>query len=267
MLSGDLPSLLSLELPGFDHCTLHHDAHPHLCFVHLPSMGVNAGALFVLLVFLGYAALRASFRHRCAGSGHCACCGPRMCETAGDLGVTIIETSQPLCLTAGLLRPRVLLSRGLSARSPTRIARSSRARTGARAAAGRADATIVPRCSRPLPSGSVARWLGREGRHRRRAACDEEAARAVDYRVAVASAILAVERAAQHAVRRSARARRGRLRTAPPRGAVEAPWPILRFRAITPAITAVAVAVAIVLLAQSRRAPPPHRVAALLRRL
>jgi Zn-dependent protease with chaperone function len=199
MLSATLPSLLSLELPGFDHCTLHHDSHPHLCFVHLPSMGVNAGALFVLLVLLGYGVLRASLAAARVGRALRVLRGLGLSgEARRDLGVTIIETSQPLCLTAGLLRPRVLLSRGLLGT----LSDEERAIVLAheRAHVRRRDALVATlvRVLATVHVSSVARWLVREIDIAAEQACDEEAGRAVDDRLAVASAILAVERATHH---------------------------------------------------------------------
>ncbi len=200
MLSATLPSFVSLELPGLDHCTSHNDGHPHLCFLHLPQVGMNSVVLLLLGVVVGYALLRAAFASAGVARasrilGVLAMSG----ERRRDLGVTIIETSQPLCLAAGLLRPRVLLSRGLL----ESLTRDERAVVLAHehAHVRRRDALVASlvRVLAALHLRPVAQWLVREVDVAAEQACDEEAGEIVGDRVAVASAILAVERAAQHA--------------------------------------------------------------------
>jgi beta-lactamase regulating signal transducer with metallopeptidase domain len=200
MLSATLPSIVSLELPGFDHCATHNDGHPHLCFVHLPTTRMSAAFVSLLGVIVSYAFLRAGFASaRVARAlrvlGALAMSG----ESRRDLGVTIIETSQPLCVAAGLLRPRVLLSRGLleSLTPDERAVVLAHERAHVR----RRDALVasVVRVLATLHVPSVSRWLVRETDVAAEQASDEEAAQFVGDRLAVASAILAVERAAQHA--------------------------------------------------------------------
>lgn len=200
MLSATLPSLLSLELPGFDHCTLHHDGHPHLCFMHLPQVGMNSGARFVLLIFLCHTAFRVLVA--CAQLAR-SLRGLRSLRLSGeervDLGVTVIETPQPICLAAGLWRPRVLLSRGLLAALSDE--QRSIVLAHERAHVRRRDALVASavRVLAALHIGAVARWLLRELGVAAEQACDEEAGQILGDRVAVAAAILAVERAAQQA--------------------------------------------------------------------
>jgi hypothetical protein len=198
MLSATLPSLLSLELPGFDHCVVHHDGHPHLCFLHLPQMGMNSGARFVLLVFLGHAALRTLVASaRVARSLQ----GLRSLRLSGeeraDLGVTVIETPQAVCLTAGLWRPQVLLSRGLIATLSAE--ERSIVLAHERAHVRRRDALVASavRVLAALHIGAVARWLVQELGVAAEQACDEEAGDVMGDRIAVAAAILTVERAVQ----------------------------------------------------------------------
>jgi len=133
-----LPSLLSLELPGFrplQRCTTTHIRTS--AFVHLPSMGVNAGALFVLLVFLGYAALRASFAivrvvralRVLRGLGMSGENARRSrCDHHRDVAATLPD-GRLLAAACGCCRA------ACSARSPTRIARSS-SRTNGRTCGG-----------------------------------------------------------------------------------------------------------------------------------
>ena len=200
MLSAILPSLVSLERPGFDHCTSHNDGHPHLCFVHLPKMGMNTAFVLLLVLLVTYGLLRAAFASaRVARAirvlGVLAMSG----ERRPDLGVTIIETSQPLCLAAGLLRPRVLLSRGLLASLTTDDRAVVLAHEHAHVRRRDALVASVVRVLATLHVPAVSRWLVRELDVAAEQACDEEAGQMVGDRLAVASAILAVERAAQHA--------------------------------------------------------------------
>ncbi len=199
MLSVTLPSLVALQLPAWDHCATHNHGHPHLCFVHLPKVEMNTAFVLLLVVVVGYALLRMAFASaRVARAirilGVLALSG----ERRRDLGVTIIETSQPLCLAAGLFRPHVLLSRGLLEALTTEERAVVLAHE--RAHVRRRDALVasVVRVLAALHFRSVARWLVREIDVAAEQACDEEAGKLVGDRVAVASAILAVERAAQH---------------------------------------------------------------------
>ncbi len=200
MLSAILPSIVSLDLPGFDHCTAHNDGHPHLCFVHLPKMGMNTAFVLLLILVTSYALLRVAFASmRVARALRVLAVLAMSGEQRRDLGVTIIETSQPLCLAAGLFRPRVLLSRGLL----ESLSREDRAAVLAheRAHVRRRDALVacVVRALATLHFPRMARWIVREVDIAAEQACDEEACQIVGDRVAVASAILAVERVAQHA--------------------------------------------------------------------
>jgi len=200
MLSASLPALISLVLPGFDHCTVHDDGHAHLCFVHLPKVGVSTGFALLLVFALSYGIVRAAFAisrvvramrvlDLLAGSG----------DVRSDLGVTVLKTSQPICIAAGLLRPRILLSSGLL----ESLSADDRAvvLTHERAHVRRRDALIASlvRMLATLHLPVVARWLVREIDVAAEQACDEEAGKLVGDRVAVASAILTVERALQQA--------------------------------------------------------------------
>ncbi len=204
MLSASLPAIVSLVVPGFDHCTVHDDAHAHahahLCFVHLPKMGVNTAVALLLVFLISYSMLRialASLRivrtlqvlDVLAATG----------ERRRDLGVTIVESARPLCLAAGLLRPRILLSRGFaeSLTADERVVVLAHER----AHVERRDALVASmvRALASLHLPSAARWLVRELEVAAEQACDEAAGRVVGDRLAVASAILAVERAVQDA--------------------------------------------------------------------
>jgi len=114
LLSASLPSLVSLMASEFDHCLVHDDGHAHLCFLHPPTVDVNGALVLGLILTISYTGFRASL----AVSGVVRALRvlgvlARAGEERRDLGITVLETSQPICLAAGLFRPRVLLSRGL----------------------------------------------------------------------------------------------------------------------------------------------------------
>jgi beta-lactamase regulating signal transducer with metallopeptidase domain len=203
LFAATLPSLVALVAPALDHCPVHDDGHAHLCFVHLPKVGIHTGLLLCLVFLVSYAALRAVFAaSSVVRAVRVVAALARTGEQRRDLGITIVETSQPVCFAAGLLRPRVLLSRGLfNALSP-----EERAVVLAheRAHVRRRDALVgsVVRALAVVHLPWVGRWLVHELEVAAEQACDEEAARFVTDRVSVAAAILMVERAAQHAAAR-----------------------------------------------------------------
>lgn len=203
LFAASLPSLIALVAPGLDHCPVHDDGHAHLCFVHLPKVGVHTGLLEGLVFLTSYAVLRAGFAASSVLRAlRVVAALARTGERRSDLGITIMETTQPLCFAAGLFRPRVLLSRGLfdalSAEERAVILAHERAHVRRR------DALVasVARALAAFHLPWVGRWLVHEIEVAAEQACDEEAARCVADRVSVAAAILAVERATQDAISR-----------------------------------------------------------------
>lgn len=196
MMSAALPSVASLAMPSLDHCARHDDGHAHLCFVHLPH-GEGSSVLtlgFVLL--LAYAVARLALAAAdLVRAGRVLDALVITAEHRADLGIALIDTSLPVCLAAGLLRPRVLLSRGLL----LALGDGERAVILAheRAHVRRLDALVatVVRVLACFHLPSVARWLTSEVEIAAEQACDEESAALVGDRLLVASTILAVERA------------------------------------------------------------------------
>jgi Zn-dependent protease with chaperone function len=195
--SAVLPSVVSLVLPALDHCSSHDDGHAHLCFIHLPVGPLNVPAL-LLVVFtttyllarwglLGAAVFRSSRLLRALTATGL--------PTAND--VTILETSAAVCMAAGLLRPRVLVSRGLLEQlgegGQVVVFEHERAHIRRRDAL---VASLVRFCV-PLHVPGVGTWLLREVEIAAEQACDEETGARIGDRTRVAEAILAVERLAQ----------------------------------------------------------------------
>ena len=197
LVSVSLPSLAALASGGLDHCVLHDDAHAHLCFVHPPRVHVEPAILLGLVFVLAYLLARAALALQGAWRAlRIVRCLARTGVEHPDLGVTLLETAHPICLAAGLLRPRVLLSRGLL-HSLTPAGRGI-VLAHERAHVRRHDAlaTGLVRLLGLLHLPAVARWLQREVEVTAEQACDEEAARTVDDRLAVASTILTLAKAA-----------------------------------------------------------------------
>jgi Zn-dependent protease with chaperone function len=200
LFAASLPSLIALVVPGLDHCPVHDDGHAHLCFIHLPKNGIHTGLLLSLVFLASYVVLRAAFAASSVlRAVRVVAALAKTGEQRRDLDITIVETTQPVCLAAGLLRPRVLLSRGLfdslSAEERAVILAHERAHVRRRDAAVASFVRALAVVHLPR-AGS---WLVHELEVAAEQVCDEEAAVAVTDRVAVAAAILTVERAAQHA--------------------------------------------------------------------
>lgn len=200
LFSASLPSLVALVVPALDHCPAHGDGHAHLCFVHLPPEGIHGGLLLLLVFVASYAGLRLLFAAaRVLRALRVVSALVKTGTPRPELGVTLVESSRPVCFAAGIVRPRVVLSRGLfQALSP-----EERAVVLAheRAHVRRRDALVgaVVQALAVLHLPWVGRWLVRELEVAAEQACDEAAARCVADRVSVAATILTVERAALHA--------------------------------------------------------------------
>lgn len=189
-----VPSFWSLLGLAVDHCPLHDDGHVHLCLAHAPqhpvaplewallaaaALGVGAVALRVL------AAQVATWRAVSA-----------LLRVSGDEARVggLIWSAAPLSVTAGLIRPLVLVSTGLRSRLAPRHLEAVLAHERAHArrrdplrlmAVALLGAAYAPGVRRLLLSDAA---LACEE------AADEEAARVVGDRTVVAEAIVAVER-------------------------------------------------------------------------
>lgn len=189
-----LPSVWSVLGVAADHCPLHDDGHIHLCLAHAPHRPVSLVEWLLLAaggLTFGAVALRvlraqlATWRAVTAlvrGAG----------REQGPEG--LVASAAPLSVTAGLLRPLVLVSTGLRSRLTPDQLRAVLAHEQAHA--GRHD---------PLRLLTVALLGAAHGPSTRRRlladlalaceeAADEDAAEAVGDRTLVAESILAVER-------------------------------------------------------------------------
>ncbi len=195
LVAVSLPSLAALLVPGLDHCTAHDDGHAHLCFTHLPEAPAHTGVTLSLALLVGYGFLRASLAlTRVVRALRVVDALARVGDAQLAHGFTIIDTTEPVCLAAGLLRPRVLISRSLleALGSDERAVVLAHEQAHVR----RRDALTgsFVRALSVLHLPHVGRWLVSELDVAAEQVCDEEAATASD-RVTVAAAILTVERA------------------------------------------------------------------------
>lgn len=195
-----LPSLQALLSGGADHCLQHDDAHPHLCLLHraVPRGGLACGALLgaaasaalYTLLQQGLLLLRAR-RLRAALAV--------VSQPDPASGVRWLCSAQPVVFTAGLLRPRVYLSRALWERLSEAQARVVIAHEQEHVRRG--DPLWLPGAAL-LASGHlppVRRALLADLALATERACDEAAARATGDRLLVAQTLLWVERSARGA--------------------------------------------------------------------
>ena len=200
LLCASAPAFIALLVPELDHCALHADDHAHLCFKHLPQGAVHGQVLLALIGVASYVFVRAAIAAR---SGMRALrvlrALSRTAQQRSDVAASIVDAAQPMCFTAGFLRPRVFVSRGLL--ETLNAAELGIVLLHEQAHVRRADAlcSALARACAGLHLPRVRHWLLRELQLSAEQACDEEAALAVHDRLAVASAILRVERIAQGA--------------------------------------------------------------------
>jgi Zn-dependent protease with chaperone function len=187
-----VPGLLAAAGLAHDHCARHPD-HLHLCLSHasapLTHAGIGlllAGAALVVVV-VGPELLRlARTRRWVAGLVR------RAQRPAPD--VEVFESAAPFAFAAGLRRPRIFLAASLVESLPraqlAAVLEHERAHARRRDPLARLAARVLSFAHLPR----VRRALLRELAIASEQACDAEAGRRIDDRLAVAEAILSVER-------------------------------------------------------------------------
>lgn len=185
-----LPSLLA---SGGDHCH-DHGGHLHLCFVHFAEHPASSVALSIVLVvsaralWLGLAAskdLVVAVRRARVLLRH----------ARPEGGASVLPTSRPVCLSLGLLRPRLVLSDGFLAALTAEERAAAIAHERAHIIRRDALQRLVARASSRLYPGSVRARLLVALDTTIELSADEHAAHAVGDRLIVASALVAAERA------------------------------------------------------------------------
>jgi beta-lactamase regulating signal transducer with metallopeptidase domain len=193
-----LPSLLALVFPSVDHCLAHDDDHVHLCFVHLPQVDLHPAVAAGLLVLFALAIARAAASYakltRALGVWNVLA---RTGQQDAARDATIIEIAEPICVAAGIVRPRILVSRGLLEELDPEAQRVVLAHERAHVLRRDALSAALVRLLSQFHLSAVADWLVRESDVAAEQACDENAAEAVGDRLRVASVILQVQRMVQ----------------------------------------------------------------------
>ncbi len=190
-----VPSLLTAAGLMADHCLLHGTHHSHLCLLHPGTTPTVPAAGPLLALMAGLLAGGAAWKGRqLARAGRSWRTLRRVAAWERGDRTRILESGRPVAATVGLLRPTVLVSRGLLERLDPPQARAvcaheaahRRRRDPLRLALARAGTALHLPGTRRALYGALALAVER--------AADEAAARSVGDRLAVAEALLAAAR-------------------------------------------------------------------------
>jgi hypothetical protein len=187
-----VPGLLAAAGLGADHCA-HHPDHLHLCLSHASAPLTHAGIGLLALGATLFAVVLIPDLMRLARTRRWLVRLPR-CAARPARDVEVFESEAPFAFAAGLRRPRVFLAaslvNGLPADQLEAVVEHERAHV-------RRRDPLVRLCARVLSFAhlpGVRRVLLEDLALASEQACDAEAGRRVGDRLAVAEAILAVER-------------------------------------------------------------------------
>jgi hypothetical protein len=193
LVSVMLPSLLGLRWPALDHC-MEHGGHAHLCFVHPPqhTSWLGAGLLAATGVWLGTRLVRGGRGLRQASQvlGQLLRCAPydaaRRCW--------VLPTQAALCVSFGLLRPRLVVSAGLLETATAHEFEVMVAHEEAHARRKDSLVALVARAATLLLLPGSRRRLLASLQLAAEQTCDEHAVARSGDRLRVAETILAMER-------------------------------------------------------------------------
>ncbi len=194
IVSVALPSSLAFAWPELDHCAAH-EGHPHLCFVHAsPHADTPLGWAVVGAAALGLAV-------RLATRGSSLLNAPRLLERLlgsarfdAQRRTWVVPAEQPLCLSVGLFRPRILVSEGLLAAASDDELAVMLAHEAAHVRQRHTLARFLVRAASFLLLPSARRTLLTTLELSAEQACDEAAAGQFGDRLRVAETIVAMER-------------------------------------------------------------------------
>ena len=190
-----LPSLLGAIWPALDHCQAHHVGHPHFCLAHLPpGAGGVAGWTLVALALSGLARGVTPRVRRLLRSRRVVAQLFATATRDATRNLWVASVDQPIALTTGLLRARVLVSRGLLADLDAELLPAVLAHETAHAARRdglrRTFAALASIAQLPAMRSMLLADLDLAIEQ----ACDDDAGRCVGDRLVVARALLAVRR-------------------------------------------------------------------------
>jgi Zn-dependent protease with chaperone function len=187
-----LPGLLGAAGLVHDHCT-HHPDHPHLCLIHATAALTPVRiALLAAAGLLAVGAVLPDVRRLGRERRWLAALPRRVAAPGSDF--EIVECETPLSFAAGLWRPRVHIAAGVVRALPERqlaaVLAHERAHARRRDPLLRLTARVLSRAHLPAVRRALLADLALNSEQ----ACDAEAGCHVGDRLAVAEAILAVER-------------------------------------------------------------------------
>lgn len=187
-----VPGLLAAAGLGDDHCARHPD-HLHLCLSHASAPLTHAGIALLALGATWLAVAVVPELMRLARTRRWLARLPRRPERPAP-DVEVFESAAAFAFAAGLRRPRVFLAaslvEGLPAPQLAAVVEHERAHARRRDPLARLAARVLSFAHLP----GVRRALLEELAIASEQACDAEAGRRIGDRLAVAEAILAVER-------------------------------------------------------------------------
>jgi Zn-dependent protease with chaperone function len=197
-LAAVAPPAIALALTGSDHCATHDDAHAHLCFAHFPKHGPNGIAWLVLAAGFAWLAAKATEGVAELMRARRLVIWLTAAATVDEKGCSIVESPRPLCLSVGLVAPRVVVSEGLLRHAEREHVRAAILHEQAHVRRKDALVRLAARAASVLYPAPTRRMLLRELDVAAERACDERAATEVGDRVSVAEAILHLEKLLQH---------------------------------------------------------------------
>ena len=189
------PALMVWAASSSDHCLGHEDGHVHLCFVHLAHHRPHAWLWAAAAVVGAWLAARAARSVRQALRGmRIVSTLIRTGSTSPHEGSVVLDAGSAMCITAGLLRPRVLVSRGLLGLLTPAQQQALFAHEHSHAQRRDALSRLLARfLSRAYPS-ALRHSLLEQLELAAEQACDEAAAASVGDRLLVADTILTMQR-------------------------------------------------------------------------
>jgi hypothetical protein len=203
LLSVVMPSLLGQWWPNLDHC-LEHGGHSHLCLIHY-SGHTSAWTGWAAITLLG-AGLVAQIGRGGYGLLRAARVIHGLVRSArydASRSLWVVASQQPLCVSVGLFRARLMVSEGLLQNTSSSAFAIISAHEDAHA---RRKDSLMRLCVRAAtffwpPAQRKDLLAALEAAQEQ--ACDEHAAKEIGDRLSVAEAILAVERQLGASVRLS----------------------------------------------------------------